>query len=360
MDAPSSQAGSCRAAKSHKEDGPSPAPSAEGTGSFCIAPRNRAKEGAKKSNAPVQFTPEMIRALASKPIKQAAQAVGVSVTALKRACRQLGFEKWPRECVEVNISYDAIKRETISRTSSSSPKSSPPTDNSPSPAPEASHRRDGAKPLPVPVKTELLCCGSQAQAPLPPMQTPSSMGLPEASEVFNVKSSCCSTKAPVLPPMETSAAHMPCPEPVEELKIPSIPAIMEIPSDEQPPSCGIPPMEVPSDEKLSCCSVPRAEVPACGGSMGVPQAAAPVPCCAPSEVAACCVLPVAQCLSSCAFTMRCPVLRSAMSSQAAGRASPRYDETADPPGEIRPLRNQFQAPAISLHFVPGMRVCVFV
>eukprot|EP00961_Rhodomonas_salina_P246851 3334988-Rhodomonas_salina.3 len=67
--------------------------------------RSRGKSNAER----IQITTEMIRALANKPLAKAAKALGISETALKRACRDLGFEKWPRESVDVNITYSSMK-----------------------------------------------------------------------------------------------------------------------------------------------------------------------------------------------------------------------------------------------------------
>ncbi len=97
--------------------------------------------GSKKTNARIHITADTIRALASKPLAKAAKSVGISETALKRACRELGFEKWPRQSVEINFSYDSVKEEfsrTYSDSDSSSVCSSAPTNASPSPASEKS------------------------------------------------------------------------------------------------------------------------------------------------------------------------------------------------------------------------------
>ncbi len=40
------------------------------------------------------MTPELLNALEGLPLQQAAAAVGVSVTALKKACRRLGIARW--------------------------------------------------------------------------------------------------------------------------------------------------------------------------------------------------------------------------------------------------------------------------
>eukprot|EP00961_Rhodomonas_salina_P144435 1945013-Rhodomonas_salina.1 len=55
------------------------------------------------------ITVEMIHALAHRPLKKAATALGISGTVLKRVCRDLGFKKWPRQMVDTTITYSSMK-----------------------------------------------------------------------------------------------------------------------------------------------------------------------------------------------------------------------------------------------------------
>eukprot|EP00961_Rhodomonas_salina_P162034 2182843-Rhodomonas_salina.1 len=55
------------------------------------------------------ITTETIRALANKPLAKAAASIGISESALKRKCREMGFKKWPRQSVDVTITYSSMK-----------------------------------------------------------------------------------------------------------------------------------------------------------------------------------------------------------------------------------------------------------
>lgn len=72
----------------------------------------------KNQSGHVRVTAEMIRALSNQPLAKAAKKIGISETALKRACRKLGFQKWPRRSIDVNIDYSVIKQIGVSGTSS--------------------------------------------------------------------------------------------------------------------------------------------------------------------------------------------------------------------------------------------------
>eukprot|EP00961_Rhodomonas_salina_P175750 2369685-Rhodomonas_salina.1 len=81
-------------------------------GAVNVAPR-RKKVGdtcVRRSKECIQISREMILALASKPLAKAAASVGISETALKRACRELGFNKWPRESIDVDIKLEDLVR----------------------------------------------------------------------------------------------------------------------------------------------------------------------------------------------------------------------------------------------------------
>jgi len=47
------------------------------------------------TQAPVKLTPDILEEIASIPLVAAAQKLGISKTALKNACRNLGLKRWP-------------------------------------------------------------------------------------------------------------------------------------------------------------------------------------------------------------------------------------------------------------------------
>jgi hypothetical protein len=67
-------------------------PGQDGAGP-AIFPRRKAGSGGGVQ--PVVITPDVLRALAGRPLSEAAQRLGVSATALKHACRKLGILRWP-------------------------------------------------------------------------------------------------------------------------------------------------------------------------------------------------------------------------------------------------------------------------
>ena len=60
---------------------------------LAIFPRRKIG-GPPARRQPVLVTPELIAALADLPLREAAAAAGVSVTAFKKACRRLGVRRW--------------------------------------------------------------------------------------------------------------------------------------------------------------------------------------------------------------------------------------------------------------------------
>jgi len=61
-----------------------------------IFPRRKMGQNQREERSgPVWLTTEMVLSLAVGPLTQAAQYLGISATALKKACRQLGIERWP-------------------------------------------------------------------------------------------------------------------------------------------------------------------------------------------------------------------------------------------------------------------------
>ena len=49
----------------------------------------------ERGRRPMQLTHEAVAALFSTPQGEAAQALGISLTALKVVCRKLGISRWP-------------------------------------------------------------------------------------------------------------------------------------------------------------------------------------------------------------------------------------------------------------------------
>mmetsp|Transcript_27396 Transcript_27396/g.56066 ORF Transcript_27396/g.56066 Transcript_27396/m.56066 type:complete len:325 (-) Transcript_27396:165-1139(-) len=82
-----------------------------------IIPRTKTVQSkkVKRTTEAVEVSVETIRALSSYSEVAAAASLGISVTALKHACRTLGFEKWPRhlstECPPSQTCQAALKLE---------------------------------------------------------------------------------------------------------------------------------------------------------------------------------------------------------------------------------------------------------
>lgn len=60
-----------------------------------VMPRRKAGQDAKFIVAPVSITLETLETYASVPISKAATSLGISSTAMKKACRKLGVTRWP-------------------------------------------------------------------------------------------------------------------------------------------------------------------------------------------------------------------------------------------------------------------------
>jgi len=60
-----------------------------------IFPRRKAKAGAGEKQGPVVITLEFLASFAHMPLGAAAKILGISATALKKACRKLGNNRWP-------------------------------------------------------------------------------------------------------------------------------------------------------------------------------------------------------------------------------------------------------------------------
>ena len=81
----------CQYEIQHNQRDLGPDPDADSDSFSTILPRRR--NGANQQ--PVVVTPATVRRLQSLPIQKAADVIGISATALKRACRRLGVDRWP-------------------------------------------------------------------------------------------------------------------------------------------------------------------------------------------------------------------------------------------------------------------------
>eukprot|EP00286_Rhodomonas_abbreviata_P008282 CAMPEP_0181319702 /NCGR_PEP_ID=MMETSP1101-20121128/17720_1 /TAXON_ID=46948 /ORGANISM="Rhodomonas abbreviata, Strain Caron Lab Isolate" /LENGTH=684 /DNA_ID=CAMNT_0023427335 /DNA_START=61 /DNA_END=2115 /DNA_ORIENTATION=- len=84
----------------------------KGDGSSKVFPRRKhGQENAETSRGPVVITLELLESFASVSLTAAAKSLGISPTAVKKACRKLGVQRWPyrknAEVVSENIGqYD--------------------------------------------------------------------------------------------------------------------------------------------------------------------------------------------------------------------------------------------------------------
>jgi len=60
-----------------------------------IFPRRKAGQHRKDGQGPVFITLEVLESMAEVPLSDAAKQLGVSTTAMKKACRKLGVQRWP-------------------------------------------------------------------------------------------------------------------------------------------------------------------------------------------------------------------------------------------------------------------------
>mmetsp|Transcript_10274 Transcript_10274/g.26611 ORF Transcript_10274/g.26611 Transcript_10274/m.26611 type:complete len:292 (-) Transcript_10274:468-1343(-) len=65
-----------------------------------IFTRRRAGQSARASNEPVVLNRKRVQQLFDLPLKDAAALLGISMTALKKACRKIGVERWPYRKVQ--------------------------------------------------------------------------------------------------------------------------------------------------------------------------------------------------------------------------------------------------------------------
>lgn len=93
-----------------------------------IFPRRKAGQSKRQADneAPVKLTPESLEAIANIPLVAAAKKLGISKTALKNACRNLGLKRWPfRRRREDARRKAAIASASLSSSSDSTSKTSP-------------------------------------------------------------------------------------------------------------------------------------------------------------------------------------------------------------------------------------------
>mmetsp|Transcript_36522 Transcript_36522/g.85287 ORF Transcript_36522/g.85287 Transcript_36522/m.85287 type:complete len:297 (-) Transcript_36522:427-1317(-) len=69
-------------------------------GMSLIFTRRRAGQAARVSNEPVVLNRKRVQQLFDLPLKDAAALLGISMTALKKACRKIGVERWPYRKVQ--------------------------------------------------------------------------------------------------------------------------------------------------------------------------------------------------------------------------------------------------------------------
>lgn len=60
-----------------------------------IFTRRRAGQKVRISNEPVALSKKRLQELFDLPLKEAASHLGISMTAMKKACRRMGLERWP-------------------------------------------------------------------------------------------------------------------------------------------------------------------------------------------------------------------------------------------------------------------------
>ena len=60
-----------------------------------IFPRRKAGQAKRSNQAPIKLTKEMLAGMMCLQLKSAAEQLGISRTALKNACRNLGLPRWP-------------------------------------------------------------------------------------------------------------------------------------------------------------------------------------------------------------------------------------------------------------------------
>mmetsp|Transcript_26050 Transcript_26050/g.65770 ORF Transcript_26050/g.65770 Transcript_26050/m.65770 type:complete len:290 (+) Transcript_26050:172-1041(+) len=72
----------------------------DGEGMSLIFTRRRAGQTARASNEPVVLNRKRVQQLFDLPLKDAAALLGISMTALKKACRKIGVERWPYRKVQ--------------------------------------------------------------------------------------------------------------------------------------------------------------------------------------------------------------------------------------------------------------------
>lgn len=96
-----------------------------------IFPRRKMGEAARGSDA-VWLSVDVLNSLADRSLASAAKLLGISATALKKACRELGVERWPycrkRTLDRGSASSDQESR-AETRTGSASPLPSPDSSN---------------------------------------------------------------------------------------------------------------------------------------------------------------------------------------------------------------------------------------
>jgi hypothetical protein len=91
----------------------------EANATSLVFTRRRAGQPARLSSDPVALTKSRLEALFNLPIRDAADILGISITALKKACRRIGVERWPYKKVHAFLSSRHAAHRTRAHTQSS-------------------------------------------------------------------------------------------------------------------------------------------------------------------------------------------------------------------------------------------------
>eukprot|EP00287_Rhodomonas_sp_CCMP768_P006948 CAMPEP_0196722448 /NCGR_PEP_ID=MMETSP1091-20130531/4810_1 /TAXON_ID=302021 /ORGANISM="Rhodomonas sp., Strain CCMP768" /LENGTH=275 /DNA_ID=CAMNT_0042064153 /DNA_START=15 /DNA_END=840 /DNA_ORIENTATION=- len=83
---------------------------------YVVCPRRKLGNGAfRASGAPVEVTLQMLRPYFEKPLVEAADELGLSATAIKKACRTFGIPKWPFRTLAAKSSRNRVAVEEMTR-----------------------------------------------------------------------------------------------------------------------------------------------------------------------------------------------------------------------------------------------------
>jgi len=92
----------------------------EANATSLVFTRRRAGQPARLSSDPVALTKSRLEALFNLPIRDAADILGISITALKKACRRIGVERWPYKKTTKGVASRPARSKSPSQESCSS------------------------------------------------------------------------------------------------------------------------------------------------------------------------------------------------------------------------------------------------